>query len=52
MVGIRIGCTEKSKNAKDMATKESGYVYILTNPGFREDWGEDWQEHDPQLRGC
>ena len=21
-----------------MATKESGYVYILTNPSFREDW--------------
>ena len=21
-----------------MATKEPGYVYILTNPSFREDW--------------
>ena len=21
-----------------MSTKESGYVYILTNPSFREDW--------------
>ena len=23
---------------KDMATKEPGYVYILTNPSFREVW--------------
>ena len=21
-----------------MSNKESGYVYILTNPSFREDW--------------
>ena len=21
-----------------MPAKEPGYVYILTNPGFREDW--------------
>ena len=21
-----------------MTTKEPGYVYILTNPSFREDW--------------
>ena len=21
-----------------MSNKEPGYVYILTNPGFREDW--------------
>ena len=23
---------------KNMANKEPGYVYILTNPSFREDW--------------
>ena len=23
---------------KNMANKELGYVYILTNPSFREDW--------------
>lgn len=28
----------KPLNKKNMATKEPGYVYILTNPSFREDW--------------
>lgn len=23
---------------KDISNKEPGYVYILTNPSFREDW--------------
>ena len=23
---------------ENMASKEPGYVYILTNPSFREDW--------------
>ena len=27
-----------SENYKHMANKEPGYVYILTNPSFREDW--------------
>jgi hypothetical protein len=35
---------EENKNIKNeiikknMANKEPGYVYILTNPSFREDW--------------
>ena len=29
-------CIEIAKN--DMNNKEPGYVYILTNPSFREDW--------------
>ena len=32
---------QKNKNEiikKNMANKEPGYVYILTNPSFREDW--------------
>ena len=24
--------------------KEPGYVYILTNPSFREDWVKNWQK--------
>ena len=27
-----------------MSNKEPGYVYILTNPSFREGLGEDWQK--------
>jgi hypothetical protein len=29
---------QNNKNSKMMSTKEPGYVYILTNPSFREDW--------------
>ena len=32
------GRKKQEENEKDMETKEPGYVYILTNPSFREDW--------------
>jgi len=36
----KIGNTEQEHLTKEneMTNKESGYVYILTNPSFREDW--------------
>lgn len=32
-----------------MATKEPGYVYILTNPSFREDWVKIGKSSRPEL---
>ena len=36
----KIGNTEQGLLTKEneMTNKEPGYVYILTNPSFREDW--------------
>ena len=30
-----------------MNNKEPGYVYILTNPSFREDWGKRGKSSRP-----
>ena len=35
-----------------MATKEPGYVYILTNPSFREDWVKIGKSSRPVLPLC
>ena len=34
----RIFLSKTTCNKQFMANKEPGYVYILTNPSFREDW--------------
>jgi len=33
-----------------MSNKEPGYVYILTNPSFREDWVNPKRTFSPQRR--
>ena len=33
-----------------MANKEPGYVYILTNPSFREDWVKWFQNNKSKIR--
>ncbi len=33
-----------------MNNKESGYVYILTNPSFREDWVKIGKNSRPDVR--
>ena len=33
-----IFAVQNDKKQENMANKEPGYVYILTNPSFREDW--------------
>ncbi len=33
-----------------MNNKEPGYVYILTNPSFREDWVNPKRTFSPQRR--
>lgn len=34
-----------------MADKEPGYVYILTNPSFREDWVKIGMTQNKDSRG-
>ena len=37
---------------KNMSNKEPGYVYILTNPSFREDWVKIGKSENAVSRWC